>query len=78
MAKLPQPQDLAKEILAVLLDDGCRPGTGMPVPALRQKFGNTRPGDDLKAGLSHAQEQGWIEVSDNFFVKFTEAGFAEA
>ena len=79
MATLPQPQDLAREILAVLLDDGCRPGTGMTLPALRQKFGITRPGDDLKAGLVYAHEQGWVDVSDDtFFVKFTEAGFAEA
>lgn len=79
MAKLPQPQDLAREILAVLLDDGCRPGTGMPLPALRQKFGITRPGEDLKAGMLYAHEQGWLDLgNDGMFVKFTEAGFAAA
>ena len=78
MAKLPQPQDLAREILAILLEDGCRPGTGMLIQAIRQKFGNIRPGEDLKAGLTYAHQQGWIEVNDSGFVKFTAAGFAEA
>lgn len=78
MAVIPQPQDLAREILAVLHEAGRRPGEGMNIAALRSKFGDPRPGEDLQAGLTHALEQGWVKVSDSGWVSFTAAGFAEA
>jgi hypothetical protein len=79
MATIPTPEETARELLAILRDDNLRAGQGMPLPALRSRYGNTRPAQDLEAGLRFATEQGWLKiVNSGFFVRFTEAGFNEA
>ena len=79
MATIPTPEEIARELLAILHRDNLRPGQGMPIPALRAQHGDTRPAEDFAAGLRFAVEQSWLEVvNDGFFVRFTEAGFAEA
>lgn len=35
MAKLPSPQDLARELIAALVRYGCRPGDGVPIQSAR-------------------------------------------
>lgn len=77
MAQIPTPETLARRILAGLLDQGCRPGEGTTAQALWHSFGLTQA-EDFNTGLTYAVEKGWIEVSESLFVKFTEAGFAEA
>lgn len=76
---LPGADELARDVLKALLNDGARPGRGgarlMP---LRHRFGIERPGTDYEAGITYAQAQKWIEIDPNGFVTFTEAGFAEA
>jgi len=71
---------LAIAIVRSLIDEGNRPGEGMPFPALKHQP-NVLPlhTDDFDRGYQRALNIGWIETSrDGLFVKLTHLGFAEA
>lgn len=79
MAKLPNPQDLARELIAVLADRDCRPGDGMPIQSARMQFGIARPAEDFAAAVKHAEAMGWIVLGrDGLWITLTAEGFEEA
>lgn len=76
MATLSPPQDLAAEIVRILVEDGARVGTGTTLQSLRQKFGPLRS-QDFETGFRHALASDWVLVN-NLFVTLTQAGFDAA
>lgn len=61
----------ARELVAVMVDAGRTPGTGMPFPALMTKFGWER-NEDGKLGLAFAIERGWLEQGPGTFILLKE------
>lgn len=79
MATLPDPQDLARELIAVLVVRNCRPGDGMPLQSARLQFGAVRPAEDFETAVKTAEANGWVvRGRDGFWITLTEEGFAEA
>jgi hypothetical protein len=79
MATLPNPETLARELIAVLHAAGLRPGDGMPTMAARQQFGIHRPAADFQAAAAYAETHGWIQFGrDGFWMTLTELGYSEA
>lgn len=79
MATLPNPQDLARELVAVLVNHGARPGDGMPIQSARHQFGIARPAEDFAAAVKQAEATGWIVLGrDGFWITLTAEGYAAA
>lgn len=79
MATLPNPQDLASELIAVLVQHGCRPGEGMPIQSARFQFGITRRGDDFAAAVEQAAANGWVTLGrEGFWITLSQEGFDAA
>lgn len=79
MATLPNPQDLARELIAVLVQHGCRPGDGMPIQSARFQFGIKRPTEDFAAAVNQAVANDWVILSrEGFWITLTQAGFDAA
>ena len=78
MAKIPNVETMAREVIAVLHADGMRPGQGMPIPSARQQFGLLRPPADFGAAVDYAQSLGWVELTrQGFWITLTAKGFEE-
>lgn len=79
MATIPTPQDLARELIAVLAHRDCRPGDGMPIQSSRMQFGTARPAEDFAAAVKQAEADGWITLGrDGFWITLTAEGFEAA
>lgn len=79
MATLPNPQDLARELIAVLANRDCRPGDGMPIQSARMQFGIGRPAQDFAEAVKQAEANGWIALGrDGFWITLTAEGFEAA
>ncbi len=79
MATLPNPQDLARELTAVLVQHGCRQGEGMPIQSARFQFGTNRRTEDFTAAVEQAAANGWVVLTrSGFWITLTQAGFVAA
>jgi hypothetical protein len=79
MAKLPTPEDAARHILSIFMQQRRRPGEALGQHNFASGFSTgTFRSEDFKPGMKHAIDHGWIEKDpeDNYIL--TEAGFAEA
>ena len=79
MATQPHPQALAHDLIAVLVQHGCRPGDGMPIQAARFQFGIERPAEDFVAAVEQAATNDWIVLTrTGLWITLTQAGFDAA
>lgn len=78
MAQLPTPEESARTILQQFRTENIRAGEILmrgSVEINAQK--NGLRASDVEAGLKHAVDRGWIDISDPRFVRLTEIGFGE-
>jgi hypothetical protein len=78
MAKAQTPEGAARSILAVFKERGARPNEVLMLGAVDKRFLMHRDARavDFTAGLRHAVDTGWIELTDNGKqLRLTQAGF---
>jgi hypothetical protein len=78
MAKIPSPEETAREILRVFVSDfNLRPGGGLMAQNLRSEWiKHGQHNEDLSPGMEYAIRKGWMEVSpEGDSYKLTEAGY---
>ncbi len=79
MATLPTPNDLARELIAVLVRHHSRPGVGMPIQSAHIQFGTDRRTEDFTAAVEQAAANGWVVlIPSPFRIALTKAGFDAA
>jgi hypothetical protein len=64
-----------QQLMRTLVEDGNRPGQGLPWMALLHTFGLTR-NEDLALAVEDAEKRGWVTVTHRSFVLLTEEGYA--
>ena len=80
MAKVPTPEDLAREVLDIFKEKGERAGNVMQSNILSQTWfaASDKVNEDLNIGLGYALDAGWLEeTQDGLGYMLTDLGFAE-